>query len=87
LGNQRAFVSALQWFEPGVPDLFIFQAKGKYSMLVLELKRDGERTSGTSHLQRQKSWLTYLAQACKAKTSFAVGYDEAVTIINKYLKP
>lgn len=85
LGDQKMLVSSIQWFEAGVPDLFIYKRTKKHTMLVLELKREGAPTKGTDHLKRQRAWLDYL-ESQGAKAVFAVGLNEALKIINDYLK-
>jgi hypothetical protein len=91
LGNQRSLISALQWFEAGVPDLFIYMPSGKFTMLVLELKREGtnlKKKSGAwkdEHTERQASWLCYFNDKMKARAEFAIGTKQAIEIIENYL--
>jgi hypothetical protein len=84
-GNQRILIGSLQWFEPGVPDLFIFKRNKKYTMLVLEIKKDGSRTEGTEHLDRQRGWLDFL-QSQGARATFVVGVEEGLKEITNYMK-
>lgn len=86
LGNQRSLVSSLQWFEPGVPDLFIFHNNGLYTMLVLELKKDGVKVRGDEHTKRQSRWLQYLNEQ-GASAHFAIGYEQAIELIENYINP
>jgi hypothetical protein len=84
-GTQRILIGSLQWFEPGVPDLFIFWRTRKYTMLVLEIKKPGAKTVGTDHLYRQQGWLSFL-QSQGARATFVVGVEEGIKEINKYMK-
>lgn len=84
-GNQRILIGSLQWFEPGVPDLFIFKRNKKHTMLVLEIKKDGAKTTGTDHLHRQQGWLSFL-QSQGAKAIFVVGIEEGLKEIKSYMK-
>lgn len=86
LGNQRSLVSALQWFEPGVPDLFIYHNNGTHWMLVLELKKVGVKVGNDAHTKRQKGWLNYLASQ-GASAYFAIGYEEAIELIENHINP
>lgn len=85
IGNQRAFVSSIQWFKPGVPDMFIFRCNKKYTFLAIEIKKEGQKTTGTDHLERQAEWLQYLA-SCGARAVFVVGYEAAIKEIKDYMK-
>jgi hypothetical protein len=86
LGKQRSLLSALQWFEAGVPDLFIFarNADGDRNMLVIELKREGKKVGKDEHTKRQQGWLTYLVDNCGAYAVFGCGVEEAKHIIDLY---
>ena len=75
----------------GFPDLVIYEPRGNYHALFLELKREGEKILNkkgdlkTDHLKEQEEVIQKLCVkgylAC-----FAVGFDEAKKIIDLYLK-
>lgn len=75
----------------GFPDIIIFEARGNYHGLLIELKKDGERIynkkgeCSTPHILEQSACICRLNQK-GYKACFAVGFDEAVKIINEYLK-
>jgi hypothetical protein len=93
LGKQRSLIAALQWFEAGFPDLLIFMPARGFSMLVLELKREGvniynkRKELASEHLERQSNWLRYFQHAMNARAEFAVGKEQAIQTIDNYLKP
>lgn len=73
------------------PDLFIAQPVGKYYGLFLELKREGTTVvlkngslSADKHIREQAAVLNRL-DSLGYCAKFAVGFDEAVDIIKKYL--
>lgn len=76
----------------GMPDLIILQPKGDYYHgLCLELKKDGAKMFkrngemvSDEHLQEQSEVLKRL-RALNYIAEFAVGFDEAKIIIDKYL--
>ena len=89
-GTQRSIISALRWYNEheegtGVPDLFIYKRNRKYTMLVIELKKEGGKKYGTKHLKNQQGWLDYL-NSIGAKAEFAVGFDEAEKLIKEYMR-
>ena len=75
----------------GFPDLVIYEPRGNYHALFLELKREGEKITNkkgelkTDHLREQEEIIQKLNLkgylAC-----FAIGFDEAKKIIDLYLK-
>ena len=75
----------------GFPDLVIYEPRGNYHALFLELKREGEKILNkkgdlkTDHLKEQDEVISKLCVkdylAC-----FAIGFDEAKRIIDMYLK-
>lgn len=75
----------------GFPDLVIYEPRGNYHALFLELKREGEKILNkkgdlkTDHLKEQDEVISKLCVkgylAC-----FAIGFDEAKKIIDLYLK-
>jgi hypothetical protein len=75
----------------GIPDLLIFEPRGGYYGLLLELKKDGTRVlkkDGTipadRHLQEQWRVLNLLEDKGYC-TAFGVGYEGAKDIIDKYM--
>jgi len=78
-------------FKRGFPDLFIFHPVGTFKGLALEIKKSGvnlKRLDGewvSQHIKEQFQMLTLLSEQGYA-CAFAVGYDEAVDIIDNYLK-
>jgi len=76
----------------GFPDLLIPMSNKKYCGLVLELKKEGVKVYKKDgvirldeHLQQQEWWLKWFRSiGCKA--DFACGYDEAISIIEKYIQ-
>ena len=87
--HQAEHVRAMQWGS-GAPDMIIFHPNGVYYGLALELKKDtanpfrkdGELKAG-EHLQEQSEWLDYL-QDVGWIAQFAVGYENAIDIIDNY---
>ena len=77
--------------ERGFPDLVIYEPRNDYYGLFLELKKDGtklwkkSRVGATPHIEEQAQMLTKLEDK-GYKAEFAVGFDEAKTIIDNYLK-
>lgn len=75
----------------GYPDLVIYEPRGGFHGLFIELKdegvklwkRSGEPT--TPHIAEQSECLIKLDSRGYA-VAFAVGFDEAVKIIKEYLK-
>lgn len=74
----------------GFPDLVIYEPRGNFKALFLELKREGEnlfKKNGefrSEHLKEQ----AHLMQQLRNKgymCSFAVGFDEAKMYIDNYL--
>lgn len=69
-----------QGVRPGVPDLMIPRAAGKYHGLFIEMKRE----KGSTTTSDQKAWIAalnaegYFATVCK-------GFDEARKIIEQYI--
>jgi hypothetical protein len=74
------------------PDLQICEARLGYHGLFIELKKDGARVrlkngelSTDHHIQEQEAVLIKLRQRGYI-AEFAVGYDEAIALINGYLE-
>lgn len=76
---------------PGFPDLIIYESKGYYCGLALELKvtspflKDGITLKKGEHLCKQNEWLMHLG-SIGFKTGFVVGFDHAKEVIDYYLK-
>jgi len=73
----------------GYPDLFICQCKGGYGGLYLEIKKarvhkmDGQLMSD-KHLHEQSEMLLHLEKA-GYRAEFAIGFDDCIAKIDKYL--
>lgn len=93
--NQARIHASLQSGR-GWPDLFIYEksASGKWNGLAIELKRDGETVylkigsrkgllTTDEHIQEQAAMLQKLRDR-GFYADFAVGYNEAVSMIDKY---
>ena len=73
----------------GFPDLFVYHPNKGYNGLAIELKtKELMKKNGTlkksEHLEQQQRVLDHL-NANKYYASFAVGFEEARTIIDNYL--
>lgn len=75
------------------PDMFIAEPRKGYCGLYLELKKDRSEVylkdgsySQKQHIQEQLAMLGQLRQR-NYKAEFACGIDEAMKIIDEYLKP
>jgi hypothetical protein len=75
----------------GYPDLLILEPKSGYHGLFIELKKEGTKIlnkagkPATDHIQEQQDCMTELALKgyfC----AFAVGFDAAKNVIDKYFK-
>ena len=66
---------------PGFPDFFIYESRGGFHGLAIELKRvkGGRVTDEQRNCLRELTERGYYAAVCK-------GFDEAKDIIDKYLK-
>ncbi len=79
-------------FSAGMPDLYIFAACKGFHGLFLELKADGVeiyRKDGTPRKNRHVEAQAAMLQGFRDRgycALFAMGYDSAVSIINKYFK-
>lgn len=89
MGN--AIKCAKQRSQRGLPDMLIFEPKGPYHGLLIELKREGQSPflkdgslSTRKHIQEQGEAISQLKRkgyfAC-----FCVGFDEAKDTIDKYM--
>jgi len=74
----------------GFPDLAIYEPKGKYHGLFIELKKDGEKiykkdyTPVSDHVKEQLDCLIQLRRRGYA-TSFCIGFDATKKIIDDYM--
>jgi len=75
----------------GHPDLMIYEQRFIFCGLALELKAECEKLHKkdgsfvSEHVKEQADYLDKLEQR-GWKTAFAVGFDEAIVIIEQYLK-
>jgi hypothetical protein len=74
----------------GFPDLVIYERRGAYCGLAIELKAEGKspfKKDGTlkkdEHIEAQAMWLLVLGQ-CGFYATFATGFDEAKREIDQY---
>jgi len=77
----------------GMPDLMIYEKRGNFGALFLELKPDGTRIlrkdkqlTANVHIREQAEILMKLTLKGYC-ANFAVGIDEAMAVINWYLEP
>jgi hypothetical protein len=75
----------------GFPDIVIYEPRGIYHGLFIELKREGTKlrkkdmTCATPHIQEQ--WSTIIDLEKKGYMArFTVGFDEAKKLIDEYLQ-
>lgn len=87
--NQAATVKRMQGGRRAWPDIFVAEPRGGYGGLFIELKaapihkRDGSLRKN-DHVNEQAKMLSALTgRGYMAK--FAVGFDQAVEIIDSYL--
>jgi hypothetical protein len=67
-------------YKRGFPDVFVYEPRGAFHGLAIELKKDkGGRVS-----QHQKEWLKSLEMR-GYKATVAKGFDEAVRVLELYL--
>ena len=75
----------------GFPDLVIYEPRNGWNALFLELKQEGTRLfkrngePATQHIEEQTNMIIELNDR-NYRAEFAVGFDEAKTIIDNYLK-
>ena len=67
-------------YKRGFPDLFIYEPKGKYHGLEIELKVGYNKPT-----KEQLYWQKELIKR-QFKAEICTGIDEALEVINKYLK-
>lgn len=78
-------------YKRGFPDLVVYSAQGSYHGLCIEIKKPGTRLKkldghwSSDHIAEQHQMLSELERAGYA-CAFAVGYDQAVDIIEAYFK-
>ena len=89
IGNARKMLALKSKFK--IPDLLIFEPKGKYHGLILEIKREDAKVykkDGTlysnEHIRLQEITLALLRKK-GYKAEFAIGYDNAINILTKYM--
>jgi len=67
-------------YKRGFPDVFVYEPRGPFHGLAIELKKDkGGRVS-----QSQKEWLKSLEMR-GFKATVAKGFDEAVKLLENYV--
>ncbi len=88
--GQAAHASALR-SSKGFPDIVIYEPRKRWNGLFIELKREGTRiykkdgsTVSDKHIVEQSLMLESLSER-GYYADFAVGYDEAIGLIDKYL--
>ena len=85
----QARKNKMQRSNRGFPDLMIFEPRGVFNGLFVELKRDGVRlwkrdgTAATDHIREQFDMILELRKR-KYCAEFAVGIGEALKVINNY---
>ena len=88
---QAGMMKAIQGYR-GYPDLFIADKRDNFSGLFLELKKEGTKIYlkdeitlvADSHIREQAAILELLRQRYFC-AEFAIGFNEAKKIIDKYL--
>lgn len=74
----------------GHPDLIIYEPRGKYVGLAIELKREGVKiakkdgSAVSTHVQEQNDYLEALRKR-GWKCFFCIGYTDAIKTIDEYL--
>lgn len=75
----------------GWPDLFIAEIRGFYNGLFIELKAEGTKLHNKNYMPATLHIAEQTEMICKLQkrgyyAEFAVGFDEAKRIIDKYMK-
>lgn len=87
----QAVKAKKQRSQRGLPDMLIFEPRGGYFGLMLELKRDGESPFRRDGKLRANLHLSEQYEAIKKlnfngyQSLFAVGFDQARRIIDHYM--
>lgn len=74
----------------GAPDLIIYEPRGEYVGLAIELKREGVKiakkdgSAVSTHVQEQNDYLEALRKR-GWKCFFCIGYTDAIKTIDEYL--
>lgn len=88
--TQAGKMKAIQGMR-GFPDLFIYEARGLFSGLALEIKPEGTRLynragePATDHIREQRDCLLHL-NLKGYKTGFVVGFDNFRQVVDMYMK-
>lgn len=88
--GQAVFMKSLR-SRRGFPDIVVYEPRGDYHGLFIELKRDGEKIytkdnrPATPHIAEQQECMTDLAER-GYYCAFAVGIDAAMRTIDEYMK-
>jgi len=85
-GGMRTYLSVAKrmkatGYKSGFPDIFLYEPKGEYSGLAIELKVKGNYAS-----ENQKKVLLILNQK-GYQTAVCTGLDDAIKTIDEYLAP
>ncbi len=74
----------------GHPDIVIYEPRGEYVGLAIELKKDGVKLTkknglpASDHIKEQDEYLEALRER-RWKCFFCVGYNDAIATIDEYL--
>lgn len=89
--GQAKRLKAMRSSDCKLPDMLIFEPRGQYKGLFLELKREGESvfqkdgvTPYAGHVSEQHKTLRRLRDK-GYKAEFAIGTDSAISIIDNYM--
>jgi hypothetical protein len=87
-GKQAGKLAAIRWFRlvaegalPGVSDLIIFEPRGGYSAMFVEMKRDDGGDGGSEN----QLWFLRQIEERGGFGVIAEGYEDAKTWIDSYL--
>ena len=75
----------------GFPDLMIFEPRGHYSAMFLELKREGEKLTKkngewkSAHIEEQSRMMSLLVGR-GFYANFAIGFNDAQMQIDQYMR-
>lgn len=92
VGKYRAIIMSKQRSQHKIPDLLIFEPKGIYKGLFIEVKinescvflKDGKTFKKSDHIKEQYNTLKLLDSKGYFAT-FGFGYDQTIKIIQWYL--
>lgn len=87
--RQASIQSKLQ-SSRGAPDLMVYEPRGEYVGLAIELKKDGVKLTkknglpASDHIKEQDEYLEALRER-GWRCFFCVGYNDAIATIDEYL--